>query len=153
MAYCSDLLNTFLLTAVVLAIAGCSSDTDIYGGSTERQTKVTMNVLSIIYGEYLDSHNGNPPKNSGEFRKYLESQREELRRYNVENIDQLLLSPRDGKPFVIICGKRSAPSDAPDTPWAAYEQNGNEGKRMAVQVRGGVHELTDENIEKIGTQQ
>jgi hypothetical protein len=153
MAYCSDLLNTALLTAVVLAITGCSSGNDFNAGSTERLTKVTMNVLSIIYGEYLDTHNGNPPKDIAEFRKYLESNAEDLKRYNVESLDQLLVSPRDGKPFVLICGKRSAPSDLPDMPWAAYEQNGIEGKRMAVQVRGGVHELTAEEIEKIGTQQ
>jgi len=152
MAY-SDLLNTAILTAVVLATTGCSSDTDFNAGSTERQTKVTMNVLSIIYGEYLDFHNANPPKDIGAFRKYLESRAEDLKRYNVEKIDQLLISPRDGQPFVIICGKRSAPSDSPDMPWAAYEQNGIEGKRLAVQVRGGVHELIAEEIEKIGTQQ
>lgn len=108
-----------------------------------------MYVLSVIYGEYLDSHLGKPPKDIGAFREYLESRADELEWYNIENLDQLLISPRDGQPLVIVCGKRLAPADSPGTPWAAYEQTGIDGKRMAVQVRGGVYELSADEIDQI----
>jgi len=109
-----------------------------------------MNVLSIFYGEYLESHRGKPPQSSADFRQYLESRPEDLKRYKVKNPNQLMTSPRDGQPLVIVCGKRRlAPADSPGTPWAAYEQTGVEGKRMAVRVRGGVHDLSDDEVAQI----
>jgi hypothetical protein len=105
-----------------------------------------MNVLSVFYGEYLDSHQGTPPKDSDAFRKYLESRTEDLKLYRVDSPDQIMTSPRDGQPFTIVCGQRLAPADSPDTPWAAYEQTGVNGKRMAVSVRGGAHEQSADEI-------
>jgi len=108
-----------------------------------------MSVLSEFYGDYLQSHKGHPPKDSADFHKYLESRSEDLNIYNVDSPDQLFTSSRDGKPLVIVCGKRLAPADSPGTPWAAYEQMGVDGKRFAVRVHGGIHELSDDEIAQI----
>ena len=112
-----------------------------------------MNALANLYGMYLDSHQGRPPKDEKEFRAYLDSMPQALAAYNVTQVDQMLTSPRDGQPFVIIFGKKKiAPADSPGTPWAAYEQTGIDGKRFAVQVRGGVKILSDTEIEQIASQ-
>ena len=89
------------------------------------------------------------PKTPTLFREYLQSRSEDLKRYNVETLDQLLVSPRDGQPLIIVTSQRRVPFGAPGMPWAAYEQTGVDGKRIAVQVRGGAHELTAEEIAKL----
>ncbi|RIK85351.1 MAG: hypothetical protein DCC67_04155 [Planctomycetota bacterium] len=66
---------------------------------------------------------------------------------DIGGIDGLLTSPRDGQPLVIVYGKRIAPKDSPNTPWAAYEQTGVDGKRMVAKVRGTVDELTTAEID------
>lgn len=141
-----------LLAACLIGTTGCASGDTAAIGPNDRQTRIVMNVLSIFYGEYLDSHAGRPPQDSAAFREYIESRPDELQRYNVQNLDELLNSPRDGQPFVIVCGKRVAPKDSPATPWAAYEQSGLDGIIMAVQVRGGVHDLSASEISQIAGQ-
>jgi len=146
-AYQKKNWGTIAVLAVgLLACGGCGvKEAPVLQGS-DRQTRVVMNVLSVFYGEYLDSHQGTPPKHSDDFRKYLESRVDDLKTYKVDSPDQLMTSPRDAKPFTIVCGQRLAPSDSPGTPWAAYEQTGVNGKRMAVTVRGGAHELSADEI-------
>ncbi|MEM8945140.1 MAG: hypothetical protein AAGD11_08150 [Planctomycetota bacterium] len=141
--------SAIFLLVCMIAIVGCASDDSIHSGSVDRQTRILMSLLSVFYGEYLDSHRGIPPQDNAVFRAYMQSRSEELQRYNLQSLDQLLTSPRDGKPFEIVCGKRRAPSDSPDTPWAAYEQQGVDGVVMAVLVRGGVRDLSDAEIQQI----
>lgn len=138
-----------LVAACLLALVGCSQGDPLTSGSLDRQTRIVLNLCSNFYDEFLRSHGGAPPKDQEAFRAYMESRREDLARYNVKELDQLLVSPRDGKPFLFVVGKRVAPPNSPGTPWAAYEQVGVEGKIMAVQVRGGVHELTADELAKI----
>jgi hypothetical protein len=141
------LLTTLALCA--LFVVGCTSGDNRLSGSNDRQTRLVMNVLSVFYGEYLDSHQGMPPKDIESFRLYLESQSQELERYNVNDLDQIMTSPRDGQPLVIICGKRIAPADSPGSPWAAYEQVGVNNKKLMVRVRGGAHEFSAAEIDLI----
>ena len=141
-----------ILTACLMAITGCSQGDPFNSGSNDRKTRIVMNLLSVFYGEYLDSHQGRPPKDNDAFREYLETRTEDLNRYNLQSIDQLMTSPRDGQPLLIVCGKRLAPVDSPGTPWAAYEQQGIDGVKMAVQVRGGVQDLSADEIDRIFAQ-
>ena len=131
-----------VLAVSLLACGGCGEKGAPGSQGSDQQTRVVMNVLSVFYGEYLSSHQETPPEDSDAFWKYLESRSEDLKMYKVESLEQLMTSPRDGQPFAIVCGERLAPSDSPGTPWAAYEQTGVNGKRMAVSVRGGAHELS-----------
>lgn len=134
-----------VMAVSLLTFAGCSAGDPLASGSTDRQTRVIMNLLSVYYGDYLQAQSA-PPKDAATFRAYIESRSSDLQRYNLQGPDQLLTSPRDGQPFVIVTGKRLAPKDSPGTPWAAYEQTGALGTQMAVQVRGGVHDLSPEEI-------
>lgn len=142
-------VRTAVCVACIVATLGCSSGDPLTSGSTDRQTRVIMNLLSQYYGEYLQSHSGKPPKDANAFREYVESRSEEFQRYNIQELDQLLISPRDQQPFVIVTGKRVVPSHSPGMPWAAYEQTGLDGVVMAVQVRGGVHDLSAEELGEI----
>jgi hypothetical protein len=108
-----------------------------------------MSTLASVYGDFLAAHAGNPPKDEAEFRQFLEQYAKGLERMDIGGVDGLLKSPRDGEPLIVVYGKRQAPKDSPNTPWAAFEKTGVEGKRMAVQVRGNVDELTSDEIAKV----
>jgi len=134
-----------VLGSGLLLGAGCGGGSGAPTGS-DAQTQAVMRLTGIEYGGYLAAHNGQPPKDAASFRQYLESRLDQLADYNVKSADDLLKSPRDGQPLVIISGKKVSAPDQGDFPWAAYEQTGVAGKRMAVNVRGGVADMTPEEF-------
>jgi hypothetical protein len=134
------------LAALISALScGCTSNAPV-AVAGDRETGVLLRIVAIQYGEYLAMNRGTPPPDEAAFRKFLDSRPDVLASYNVKSPDEILKSPRDGQPFVIVCGKVIAPPDSPGTPWAAYEQTGVDGKRMAATVRGGIYELTPEDF-------
>jgi hypothetical protein len=134
----------YVLGAGLLLAAGCGGGSGASG--SDAQTTAVLRLTGIEYGGYLASHNGQPPKDAAAFRQFLESRLDQLAGYNVKSADDLLKSPRDGQPLVIIVGKKVSAPDQSDYPWAAYEQTGVDGKRMAVNVRGGVADMTPEEF-------
>jgi hypothetical protein len=116
------------------------------GGGDDFQTRRMLGLVATFYGDFL-SERGAPPKDEAAFRAFLQERSQRLERMKLD-VDTLLTSPRDGQPFIIVYGKRVAPRDSPNTPWAAYEQTGVDGKRLAAQVRGQIVELTTEEIDK-----
>ena len=138
-----------LLLATALSIcAGCPEGRP-GPDDKDRQTRAVLGVVAEFYGSYLRNRKGKAPKDNEDFHNYLASRAEELKLYNVESPDQLFNSPRDERPLVIVSGQVVAPPDYPESPWAAFEQKGADGKRYGVRVRGGVHELTTEEIDQI----
>jgi hypothetical protein len=128
-----------------LALAGCGRNAAPSGDDALARRQ--MSVIAMLYGEYLQAHNNFPPKDEAAFRGFLnENGGSLLKLYNVPDLDKLLTSPRDGQKFVVVYGKRIAPKDSPGTPWAAHEQTGVDGKRLAVQVRGATEELSPEQF-------
>jgi hypothetical protein len=116
------------------------------GGGDDFQTRRMLGLVATFYGDFL-SERGAPPKDEADFRAFLQERSKRLERMSL-SADELLTSPRDGQPFVIVYGKRVAPPDSPNTPWAAYEKEGVDGKRLAAQVRGQIVELTADEIAK-----
>ncbi len=141
------IVATFLIASLLVSV-GCSSGKPKPNDS-DRMTRAVLGVVAEFYGDYLQYHRGKPPKDEAEFHRYLESRSEDLKLYNVESPDQLFKSPRDDRPLVIVSGRVVAPPDSPESPWAAYEQKGIDGKRFAARVRGGIHELSDDEIAQI----
>jgi hypothetical protein len=111
-----------------------------------RETAVALKLVGLQYGDYVTANHGAPPKDADAFRKFLASRVGELEVYNVKSVDDVLTSRRDGKPFTLICGKKVVDPDQPDSLWAAYEQTGVDGKRLAATVRGAVVELSAEEF-------
>ena len=129
---------------LLLIVAGCGGQKSPSGGIG--QVKAALTVLGMQYGEYLTQHNGAAPPDEAAMRSFLESRLGELSGYGVKNADDLLGASRDGKPLMVVCGAKIASPDYPDLPWAAYEQEGVDGKRAAVNTRGNVFELTAEEF-------
>ncbi len=123
---------------LLLGCGGASSPAP----QSARETAVALKLVGLQYGDYVTANNGAPPKDLESFRAFLETHVAELANYNVKNAEDILSSRRDGKPLAVICGKKVFDPDQPDSVWAAHEQTGVDGKRLAVTVRGGVVELT-----------
>jgi hypothetical protein len=127
------------------ALMGCGGGDVPKGDDALARRKLA--VIAVLYGDYLQTHNNVPPKDEAAFRSFLTEQNDSrLKEYNVTNLDDLFISPRDGQKFAVVFGKRLAPPDAPGTPWAAYEQTGVDGKRLATQVRGATEELSPDQF-------
>ena len=134
--------------ALLMAAAlGCGGGVSPTGGGDEFQTRRMLGLVATFYGDFLGER-GAPPKDEADFRAFLQERSQRLENMSL-SIDELLTSPRDGQPFVLVYGKRIAPPDSPNTPWAAYEKEGIDGKRLAAQVRGQIVELTSEEIAKL----
>jgi hypothetical protein len=133
-----------IVAASELSLAGCGGSAA--GGGDNFKVQQQLNTVASFYGDYLSEHGGAPPQDEAAFRAFLQERAQGIERMDVGGVDGLLTSPRDGQLFVVIYGKRLAPADSPNTPWAAYEQTGVDGKRFAAQVRGDVVELTDAEI-------
>lgn len=137
------------LTACVAAalVIGCSAESPVVGGNP--QAKAAMTVVGMQYAEFLGAHGGKAPQDDAEMRQFLESRLEDLKMYNVTSIDQLLSAGRDGKPIKIVTGKTIPTADqGGQYLWAAYESEGLDGVRLAVNSRGGVYELSNDEFAK-----
>jgi hypothetical protein len=132
------------LVAVGVSLLGCGQGGEPAGD--EGQVRAALIVLGREYGSYLGEHNGAPPKDETALRAYLESRLGELSAYGVNSVDDLLRAGRDGQPIQVIYGEKVVSPDRPEYPWAAYEQVGVDGKRLASDARGGVYEIGDEEF-------
>ncbi len=108
-----------------------------------------MRLLGMQYAEYLAAHNNSAPADEAAMRSWLEAHMNELTPYGVKSVDDLLKSSRDGQPLVVVYGKKVADPNQPDMPWAAYEQTGAGGTRLACNIRGAVAKLGSEEFDKM----
>jgi hypothetical protein len=135
-----------LAAALVVAAATCSGCGGATAGSDD-QSRAAMKLLGIEYGRYLAAH-GSPPKDEAAWRAYLESRMSDLSAYGVKSVDDLLGKGRDGQPIQVIYGATVTAPHQTEYPWAAYEQTGVGGQRLAVNVRGGLQELAPDEFSK-----
>jgi hypothetical protein len=134
------------LVAVGVSSLGCGQGANSSG--EEGQVRAAMVLLGREYGTYVGEHNGAPPKDETALRAYLESRLGELSAFGVNSVDDLLRAGRDGQPIQMIYGEKVVSPDRPEYPWAAYEQVGVDGKRLASDARGGIYEIGDEEFSR-----
>jgi hypothetical protein len=125
-----------VLMLATTGLAGCSAKPVVMGSPAEKQN------LLFIAQAYIDAAEGKlgrPPNNAEEFKSFLE----EIGRINNRNADDILVSPNDGLPYVIVWGQ--APGRYP----IAYEQKGKEGKRLVIDSRLMPWSVTDEGFARL----
>lgn len=135
--------------AVLFALASGLLSAGCGGTATsgdEGRARTLLRAVGVEYGRYLGQHNGAPPSDEAAFRAFVDAQIAQTKDYGVASAEELLLSPRDGKPVKVIVGAKVTAPDQPDLPWAAYEQTGVDGKRLAVNARGTVVEFSSEEF-------
>lgn len=121
-----------MLMATVFATMGCKPAED----PAARQQADSMNGLAICYGQYISQHRGRPPKNEKSFRKFIDAQPAAfLESFGASSADDLLVSPRDGEPYVVAYGRPAK--------IIAYEKTGVDGMRYVSDDLGIVKEVDE----------
>ena len=127
-----------LLSLFVAAAIGCNEQG---GGRESRESN--LRLVAVLYSQYLAAHDGQAPRDADEFRAYVQSLGPGvLQRAGLSGLDELFVSPRDGRPFAVKYQDGNWPLDGA----IAYEQVGAEGTRYVAANLGGVTEITDEEF-------
>ncbi len=124
---------TVLLT-FVMCIVGCGG-----GGPAQEEQQLisSMQGLANAYGQCTSQSRGRPPRNEAQLRKFIESQGPGwLEQYRAETVDDIFISSRDGKPYVVLYGK-------PRGKYIAYEQEGVNGSRFVADNLGIAIEMDE----------
>lgn len=129
-------LATVLMVAAVMG--GCRKSTVVNDGP-----EGFYNLVSVVKAYNMTTARSRPPQRLDDLLPALKS---------IGDPERLLTSPRDGKPYVIVWGIDLRRPQMPqgnrngDIPIVAYEQEGKDGKRQAINVRLNVQEYTAEEI-------
>jgi len=138
------------VTALLLlgVLAGCGDK----GRPNQAEEESALKPIAKFYGEYIIQHQRKPPPNEAEFKAYLKDPKitERLKEeFKIDDVDKMLVSPRDDKPFVIIYGSLSKNSGPGGAPVVGYEQAGVGGKRFVASTLGAVVEVDDAEFRKL----
>ncbi len=101
-----------------------------------------LKPLAVFYGQYVGTHKGQAPPSEAEFKGYLKSLRQEqLKSFDIADVDSIFMSSRDKKPYVVKYGAVSGPPGPGGMPVIAYEQDGIDGKRYIATSVGAIEEV------------
>lgn len=137
-------LVSVLLVVVVLQV-GCMPGPSQSASNPVRQ----FQVLGRYYGSYLSDNRGLPPSSDVDFKNFLNANRSEIQSRGYGDLDQFLVSPRDGKDIVVLYGSDVIEDGPGGLPWVAYEQTGVNGSRFAIGARGVASELGPEEFSSV----
>jgi len=133
------------IAAVATAATGCSGCGGQSGPHVVPLSPSEQN-LSHIAMAYIDAHEklGRPPKSAEDLKPHLKE---------FGNPDELLVSPDDGEPYVVIWGvdpSRGGPTDYQGM-WQiiAYEKKGTGGKRAVTDIRGRPLTVPEEDFPRL----
>jgi hypothetical protein len=142
---CAQRVTALLLFGVV---AGCGDK----GRPNQAEEDSPLKPIARFYGEYILQHERKPPPSEAEFKAYLKDPKitERLKEeFKIADVDKMLISPRDNKPFVIFYGVLSKNSGPGGAPVVGYEQVGAAGKRFVASTLGAVVEVDDAEFRKL----
>lgn len=125
-------------TAVALAtLVGCGEANAPASGADPN-----LAMLTKIYVDHMNAHQGNPPKDEAAFKDYIRQHgAHRLKGADMNELDALFVSTRDNQPLVFIYGINADPRRQSTV--IGYEQSAIDGKRT-VGYRHGTAELVDE---------
>ena len=141
-------LNTTFAVLLLCVVAGCYDR----GRSNKAEQESPLKPIAIFYGDFLHQYQGKPPASEAEFKAFLKEAKNAARlkeTFKITDIDKLLISPRDNKPYVITYGTMSTNQGPGGVPVVAYEMDGLKGKRFVASALGGVVEVDEAEFRKM----
>lgn len=142
---CLQLQNTCLLLTAVMAftLVGCG----IGGSANVSKATSHLRILASQYSAATRARN-KPPADEAEFKKFVNERVDGagLERYDIQSPEELFISKRDGKPFVVFYGKKPKGVD-PEV--VAYEQEGIDGKRWVAFSLGNIEEVDETRFREL----
>jgi hypothetical protein len=133
--------SSLLLVTCLFAIGslGCAPKPE----STEVEPIRDLNHIQRAYGIMVSGHN-RPPRDMAEVRKILD----ELHVGDLNpQADEVLVSSRDGEPYVIIMNANLGMADGRDE-ILAYEKTGVEGNRYVLLMSRDVRQISDDEFRR-----
>lgn len=128
------------ILAFIACVVHCGCDNGPVVIET-RVPEVQQRLMAVrsAYASFLEQ-NGRPPENETELRST----------FNQSEVDKLLTSPRDGKPFNVCYGIDiySNLDWAKDVAVVAYEQEGESNTRWVLAAPGAIFELSQEDFKQ-----
>src|SRR5262245_54985762 len=125
---------------LVSALAGCGTGPNVIP-LTKAEKSLTF--IALAYGE-CHARLGHGPKSAEELKPFLKE---------FGNPDELLVSPNDGQPYVVVWGAnptRGGPTEYKQMfPILAYENKGTRGKRALTDIRGRPMTVPEEDMPKL----
>ncbi len=114
-----------VMLLALLVTAGCGGSS----GGPSVESRLAIENVGKWYQVYRAKHAGKPPEDEATFLEFING---ELtgRGQAAVTAEQLLTSPGDGAPYVIMYGK--VVNNNPELNIVAYEQNGADGMRLIV---------------------
>ncbi|MBC7857116.1 MAG: hypothetical protein IAF94_27105 [Pirellulaceae bacterium] len=137
---------------ITLALLGAMNGCGGRAGPRYDEEASLLKPLAKFYGEYVNQHQGLPPKGEAEFKAFLQESKNARRletEFKIKETDKLLISPRDHQPFVIYYGALSKNLGPGGAPVVAYEKDGSGGKRLVVSALGAVEAVDDAAFRKM----
>lgn len=137
-----------LVLVMFCAAAGCYSR----GKSNKAEEASPLKPIAKFYGDFINQHQGRPPSGEAEFKAFLKEATNADRlkdTFKITDIDKLLISPRDNKPYVIYYGNISNNQGPGGAPVVAYEKVGVAGKRFIASALGAVAEVDEATFHRM----
>jgi hypothetical protein len=107
-----------------------------------------VNILKVAsLAQHFRSKQKRFPENADELKKWAQTLKpEELQRMGIDNLEEVLMSPRDKQPYQI-----NKPGNDPQAKMGmvsvlVYEKEGRKGKHMTASSRGSFNELTRDEL-------
>jgi hypothetical protein len=137
------LLVALPIVGLGCSLVGCSSG----GTGSNSESRAAQGVLRVLGTEYADfvlRHGGRPPKAKEELTAFISAHKSRIT--GLEDVEQLFQSPRDKQPLVIFYGESMPPTDESGFASIACEMSGVGGKVFVANTRGGVQELSSDQL-------
>jgi hypothetical protein len=131
---------SLLLILEALILAGCGATP-----SAAPASNADFQKLAALYSRMITA--GAPPASEAEFRTAIKDRLKPVAdALEVTDVDALFVSRRDGKPIVVVYGRRPA---GMNSEVVAYEQVGVDGKRLVGFSLGTIEEADEQRFREL----
>lgn len=136
-AFAASVILVQCLSVLVLPFLGCSGTSS--RSANEVEGSIFKNLV-LNYADQVRKNRGRVPKNQQELSQEFKKQFRDYLAQNNTTVEQLLTSPRDGKPYVFVTqeNQRGGKSRV-----AGYEAVGVDGLRYVGLMSGDVFEFDE----------
>ena len=148
-------LKTIQGVGLFFAVAACCILPLGCGGSqreSEAREQSNLKPLALLYGQYIGQNRGQPPASEEQFKQFVRAlSSERLASLGVTDVEQIFVSSRDQKPYVVLYGQAalSGPPGPAGAPVIAYELEGAGGTRFVASNMGAVEEVDEARFKEL----
>ena len=138
--------STASAAAVLIAavfILGCGGGTTPEDATIERSQ---FKTLTLAYLGFLSANKGKLPKSEEEFRHYIDRGIGDKLRDQDLTLDEIFVSPRDGKPYVFVYRENLTQANRRII---GYEQEGIDGRRYVSDRSGAVMDVSENEFQRM----